>query len=133
MSPDLYFTEISDSRSQTQLGYWGWVASYPSAADFIPPQYSCAAFVPASPSANTNASGFCDPSIDAEMNAAIAAQAQNPAEATTLWQQVERALLAQAPFVPTYTRSNVDLIAKRVGNFQYNPQWGVLLSQLWVK
>ena len=67
------------------------------------------------------------------MNAAIAAQAQNPAEATTLWQQVERALLAQAPFVPTYTRSNVDLIAKRVGNFQYNPQWGVLLSQLWVQ
>ena len=133
MSPDIYFTEISDSRSQTQLGYWGWVASYPSAADFIPPQYSCAAFVPASPGANTNASGFCDPSIDAKMNAAIAAQAQDPAEATTLWQQVEKALLAQAPFVPTYTRSNVDLIAKRVGNYQYNPQWGVLLSQLWVK
>ena len=131
--PDVYFTEISDSRSQTQLGYWGWVASYPSAADFIPPQYSCAAFVPASPGANTNASGFCDPSIDAKMNAAIAAQAQDPAQATTLWQQVEKALLAQAPFVPTYTRSNVDLIGERVGNYQYNPQWGVLLGQLWVK
>ena len=125
--------EISDSRTQTQLGYWGWAASYPSAADFIPPQYSCAAFAPASPGANTNVSGFCDPSLDAKMNAAIAAQAQDPAEATALWQQVEAALLAQAPFVPTYTRRIVDLIAKRVGNYQYNPQWGVLLSQLWVQ
>jgi hypothetical protein len=30
-------------------------------------------------------------------------------------------------------RRNVDFVSKRVGNHQYNPQWGVLLDQLWVK
>jgi YVTN family beta-propeller protein len=133
ISPDAYFTEISDSRTQTQAGYSGWIASYPSAADFLPPLFSCAAFVPASPGANSNLSGFCDPSVDAKMSAATDAQAQDPAAATTLWQQAERAILAQAPFVPAYNRSDVNVVSKRVGNFQYNPQWGVLLSQLWVR
>jgi uncharacterized protein (DUF2164 family) len=30
-------------------------------------------------------------------------------------------------------RRNVDFVSKRVGNYQYNPKWGVLLDQLWVK
>jgi ABC-type transport system substrate-binding protein len=48
----------------------------------------------------------------------------------TLWQQVEQSPLAQAPVVPAYNRSNVDFASKRVGNFQYNQHWGVLLDQL---
>ncbi len=28
---------------------------------------------------------------------------------------------------------NVDFVSRRVGNYQHNPQWGVLLDQLWVK
>ena len=28
---------------------------------------------------------------------------------------------------------NVDLVSKRVGNFQHHPLFGVLLDQLWVK
>ena len=60
-------------------------------------------------------------------------QATNPPEATLLWQQIEDDLLAQAPLLPTVNRRNVDFLSKRVGNYQYNPQWGALLSQLWVK
>jgi len=26
----------------------------------------------------------------------------------------------------------VDLVSKRVGNYQRNPVWGIILSQLWV-
>jgi peptide/nickel transport system substrate-binding protein len=133
LSFDSYFETVSDSRTQTQAGYTGWIASYPSAVDFIPPLFSCAAFVPASPGDNTNFSGFCDPAVDTKMTAATEAQAQDPAAATTPWQEVERAIIAQAPFVPAYNRSDVNVVSKRVGNFQYNPQWGVLLSLLWVR
>ena len=58
---------------------------------------------------------------------------QDPPAATLLWREVERDLLAQAPIVPIVNRRNVDFLSKRVGNYQYNPQWGPLLSQLWVK
>ena len=117
---------VSDSRTRAQTGYWGWVAGFPSFGGFIPPQFSCAAYVPASSGLNTNVAGFCDQwPIDVQMRAAVAAQVQDPAAATTLWQEVDRALLAQAPVVPVYNRSNVDVVSKRVGNYQYNPQWGL--------
>jgi peptide/nickel transport system substrate-binding protein len=67
------------------------------------------------------------------MTRAAALQATNQPAATLLWQQIENELLAQAPLLPTDNRRNVDFLSKRVGNYQYNPQWGVLLSQLWVK
>jgi hypothetical protein len=29
--------------------------------------------------------------------------------------------------------NTVDFISARVGNYQFHPQWGLLLDQLWVK
>ena len=49
--------------------------------------------------------------------------------------RLDRRLLA-APIcqrVSPANRRNADFLSKRVGTYQYNPQWGVLLSQLWVK
>ncbi|MBA2642951.1 MAG: hypothetical protein H0U82_08505 [Actinobacteria bacterium] len=130
--PTEYFETVSDSRVRAQAGWGAWLADFPSAAGFIPALFGCTAFVPASPG-QTNLAEFCDRSIDAQIARATAAQVQDPAAATTLWQEVERTLLAQAPVVPTYNPSNVNFVSKRVGNYQYNPQWGVLLDQLWVK
>ena len=128
-----YFSKVTDSRVGAQTGWSGWVAVYPSAVAFLVPLFSCAAFTPASAERTTNVSEFCDRSIDAQINRAATAQVQDPAAATVLWQQVEQSLLAQAPVVPTINRRNVDFVSERVGNYQYNPQWGVLLDQLWVK
>ncbi|MDX6515490.1 MAG: hypothetical protein QOH73_1156 [Gaiellaceae bacterium] len=128
----LYFAKVGDSRTRAQIGFSGWFADYPSATGFIPPLLGCAAFVPASP-LNTNLAEFCNRSIDAEMARAATLQAQDPPSATLLWQRIEREILALAPVVPTDNRRNVDFVSKRVGNYQYNPQFGVLLDQLWVK
>ena len=73
------------------------------------------------------------PSIDRQMARAGAVQAQDPPAAGALWQKVEHEILAQAPMVPTYNRQVVDFVSKRVGNYEYHPQWGALLDQLWVK
>ena len=78
-------------------------------------------------------SEFCNHSIDAQMTQAAALQTLDPPAATLLWQRIEREILAQAPVVPTSNARNVDFVAKRVGNYQYHPLWGVLLDQLWVK
>ena len=47
------------------------------------------------------------------MTRAAALQVHDPAAATALWQQIERELLAQAPLVPMYNRSNVDFLQTR--------------------
>jgi peptide/nickel transport system substrate-binding protein len=129
----VYFNKVADPSTQAQMGFGGWSADYPSAAGFIPPLLGCDAFVPSSPELSTNLTQFCDPSIDAQMLRATSLQAQNPPAATLLWQQIERELLAQAPLVPTTNRRVADFLSERVGNYQYHPEWGVLLSQLWVK
>ena len=35
--------------------------------------------------------------------------------------------------MPTDNSQNVAFVAKHVGNFQYHPEWGVLLDQLWLR
>jgi peptide/nickel transport system substrate-binding protein len=35
--------------------------------------------------------------------------------------------------IPLVNPKRVDFLSRRVGNYQYNPQWGILLDQLWVR
>jgi len=130
---DKYFGLISDSRRRIQIGWFGWGSDFPSESAFIGVQFACSAFVPASPYRNQDPSAFCNRSIDRQLDHAGAVQAQDPPAARALWQRIEREILALAPVVPTYNRQNVDLLAKRVGNYQFHPQWGTLVDQLWVK
>jgi peptide/nickel transport system substrate-binding protein len=131
--PSVYFKMVSDPKNRAQIGFGGWTADFPSATGFLPPLLGCDAYVPESPEQNTNLAGFCDPSIDGQMARATGLQATNPPAATLLWQRIEQQLLAHAPLVPSDNRRNFDFLGKRVGNYQYNPQLGPLLSQLWVK
>jgi peptide/nickel transport system substrate-binding protein len=127
-----YFTDILDSRKHVQTGYIGWVADYPSSLAFFQQQLSCAASN-GDPQTNSNSSELCNRSVDAEIEHASQAQTLDPPAATLLWQKLERRLLALAPMVPTYNGRAVVFLSKRVGNFQYHPQWGTLLDQTWVK
>jgi peptide/nickel transport system substrate-binding protein len=128
-----YFNKVADPANRAQIGFGGWASDYPSAAGFIPPLLSCAGSTPQSPETSTNLTAYCNPAIDAKMTRASGLQATNPPAASLLWQQIEDELLAQAPLLPTVNQRNADFLSKRVGNYHYNPQWGVLLSQLWVK
>jgi peptide/nickel transport system substrate-binding protein len=120
-----HFTRVSDPKTRVQTGFYGWVPDFPSTAGFFAQPFGCTSFA--------NVSRLCDPSVEAMMARAAAAQVQDPAMATRLWQEVEDAILARAPIVPMYNQSHVDLVSDRVGNYQYNPQWGVLLDQLWTR
>src|SRR5439155_5722627 len=127
------FDKILDSKVRAQTGYFGWVADFPSAGSFLREQFSCAAFVPGLPQQSSDPTGWCDRSIDTQIDHAAAVQTQDPPAAALLWQRIERELLSLAIVVPTYNPRVVDLVSKRVGNYRFHPQWGALLDQLWVK
>jgi peptide/nickel transport system substrate-binding protein len=57
----------------------------------------------------------------------------DPALASSLWSRVDRQLVDQAPVAPLVNPKQVDFLSDRIGNYQYNPQWHVLLDQLWVR
>lgn len=126
--PD-YFDHVGDSRNHVQIGAIGWVVDTP--ASFLHGLFSCASFRPHD-RLNRNLSELCDARVDAGIAQAEAAQAPDPARATELWAQVDQRLANRAAVVPLIHRSAVVVVSKRVGNYQYHPQWGTLLDQLWV-
>ncbi len=127
-----YFDAVGDSRSRAQIGFFGWAADYPAASDFINVLFSCSAFRPASKS-QVNVSEFCNRRIDAEIKRALTVQANDPTAAGNLWAKIERQIVDQAPWVSLHTPKVLSLVSKRIGNYQYNPQWGTLFDQLWVR
>jgi peptide/nickel transport system substrate-binding protein len=119
---DAYFTALSTHRVQMALG--PWAPDYPAPSGVIAPQFRC--------DGGANWSGFCDQRLDAAMDRASRLQLADPAEAGHLWANIDHDLVDSAAYVPLVNRLTFGLVSSNVGNFQYHPQWGVLLDQLWV-
>ena len=90
--------------------------------------------MPAQPD-NQNAAEFCDPA-HRPADRAGHAQTRRPTRTrpAALWERVDRETVDQAPWVPLVNPRAVDVLSKRVGNYQYSPAGlGVLIDQLWVR
>jgi YVTN family beta-propeller protein len=128
----LHYYQIGDSRLKIQAGVLTWLPDYPAAAAFLNALFSCHAFKPGT-GLNLNGSEFCDLQIDREIARARALETSDPGLASSLWARIDRELVDQAPVVPLVNPTQVDFLSQRVGNYQFNPQWHVLLDQLWVR
>jgi len=130
---DTYFPVAYDSSTKAQIGTYEWIADYPAASGFFNGLFSCASFLPDNP-VNQNASEFCDPQLDRQIAQGSIEQATNPDAARGLWERVDRQTVDQAPWVPLVNPKVIDVLSKRVGNYQYSPSGlGMLLDQLWVR
>nr|MBA3736932.1 ABC transporter substrate-binding protein [Actinomycetota bacterium] len=109
-----------------------WQADYPAPSNFLDVLLSCRAFQ-RGVGLNLNAPQFCDRAIDRRIHRSLELQPTDPAAANALWSRIDRELVDKAPLVPLVNPKQVDFLSRRVGNYQYNPQWGVLLDQLWVR
>ena len=124
-----YFPALENAQPGTpQAGLSGWAADYPAASNFFA-LVSCSTLRDRS----LNASRFCSRELEAKLKRATALQARDQAAASKLWADVDRDATDLAPLVPTHTPRNIDLVSKRVGNYQHHPLFGVLLDQLWVR
>jgi peptide/nickel transport system substrate-binding protein len=129
---DRYWGAVGDSRNRAQIGFMGQALSYPDPGAFLAQVFSCAAFLPGNP-LSLNPSAFCDPGIDRQMRKAKAEELSDPTGSRTLWQRVDREITDAAPWVPLMVTKDVNFLSKRVGNYQYSPQMGMLIDQLWVR
>jgi hypothetical protein len=121
-----------DDLQGAQVGTFYWVADYPTASNFLRTVMACAAFS-RDPVENSNPSQFCDRGIDAQMRRATALQATDPQRANELWAKIDREVVDAAPWVPLTNPKSVEILSARAGNYQFNPQVGSLLDQLWVR
>jgi YVTN family beta-propeller protein len=125
---------FADSRTRAQAALSAIGPIYPSAADILQVSFACQSFLPDWPG-NANASEFCDPRLDAQINSALAAESNNSPDTAARWAQADRTVTDQAPVVPLTVPSEVYLVSGRVGNYQSSITQGtsVLLDQIWVR
>jgi peptide/nickel transport system substrate-binding protein len=122
---DPFFNDLDAARTM-DIGVIAWFAEYPAASNFVSALFSCAAFA--------NFSDFCDPDLDARMADATDLQARDPAAAARLWAEVDRAITDFGLWIPLVNvGDSLHLVSTRVGNYQWHPAYGLLLSQLWVQ
>ena len=77
-------------------------------------------------------SGFCDPAIDARMQAALAAAQTDEAAAARLWAGIDRDVTDRAPSTTLFQINWLDVVSARVGNIRFSPLFHMILSQAWV-
>jgi len=127
-----YARTLYDSRQRTQVGWFSWYQDYPAPSDFISPLLTCRSFLPGNP-LNLNAAEFCNRRIDARVGQALMLQPRNPNAAAALWARIDREIADQAPWVPVYNPRSLVMLSARVGNYQFDPYWSLLIDQLWVR
>jgi len=128
-----FLDNVNDTRHRVQASVGTWIVDYPSASDVFKLFFQCSAFRPADPADTRSGSFFCHPNIDRQMNQADQLQTSNPQASAKVWAKVDREVTDLAPFVPFVSLRSADFTSARVGDYQYNPIWGILLDQLWVR
>jgi len=128
--PVAYWKTIGNSRHKVQIGEVRWIEDYPALWDFFGTLLSCHVFFPDNP-VNLNDSEYCKHPIEAQFQRALAARSPNAAG--TLWADIDRKIVGQAPWVPLYNPRAMVVVSARVGNYQFHPLWRLLIDQLWVR
>jgi peptide/nickel transport system substrate-binding protein len=105
----------------------GWLQDYAAPSNFVEPLFTCAA----NQEGGVNVSQFCSRRLDTLVSRARATS--DVAAVVGAWARIDRLLVDEAPAVPLYALRQADFVSKRVGNYVFNPQFGVLLDQLWVR
>jgi peptide/nickel transport system substrate-binding protein len=121
-----------EDRIGLQIGFNGWYPDYASPSGDILGGLTCSSYKRDS-AGNENLAEFCDPAIDRDIARAQSLQHPDPEAASSLWRRIDTEITDQAPWVSFANGVVVDVKSRRLGNYEYSPQWGVLLDQLWVR
>jgi peptide/nickel transport system substrate-binding protein len=112
-------------RRRFQLSVDGdWLAEYPDPSSYVPQFFACGG--------GTSNGYFCDPRLDRRMALASRLEPRHPEAAMSAWASIDHELTNRAPWVPTVTERDVDVVSSRLRNYEYNPVWGFLVDQSWI-
>ena len=113
-------------RRTHQLSVDGdWLPDFPDPSSYLPQFFSCN---------GGNGNGYyCDPKLDRELQKATLLEGSDPARADALWTSIDHELTDRAGWVPTVDLNAVELVSRRLGSYEYNPVWGFVPSQAWLR
>ena len=132
ISNNIQFTYIQNRNNKVQISVTQWYQDYPAASDFLNVLLGCASFTPGSDS-SINMSGYCDKTIQAQMDDALTTEQTSMDDANVKWAAIDKALMTASPQAPLITPQLVNFLSAGTGNYQFSKQFYMLVDQLWVK
>ncbi len=109
-----------------QVHLAGWIPDYPAAAGgFLNDGFLCGE--------PGTAAALCVESVRTRIDQAQQLQAADPAAANRAWIEIEHEIVEDAILVPLTNPVTAYVFSDRPENVQIHPQWGLLLSRLWVQ
>jgi peptide/nickel transport system substrate-binding protein len=125
------FVQNSTNSAKWNVGWSAWYQDYPAPADFLNVLLGCNTIHPNS-DASPNIAAYCSKSTQAQINKAETEEATDPSAAAALWTQIDHEDTNAAPWVDLYNPKQIDFLSKDVHGYMWNPQWYILIDQLWL-
>ncbi len=114
-------------RRRIQLTVDGdWVPDYPAPSSYIPSFFSC-------DGGHNRKQYVCERQLDRQMRRASALELESSAQAAGLWTRIDHELVDRAVWVPTVNVREDELVSARLRNYQYQPVWGFMVDQAWLR
>ena len=120
------FLDTIETPHKAPIGWVGWFQDYPDPSDFMEPTLTCATAV----QGGANAALYCNKEVD-DLLAAAHGMADQSARLQA-YQEIQKKIMADAPWAPFRHQEFVTITSKRVGGFAIDPQWLFNLKWLWI-
>jgi peptide/nickel transport system substrate-binding protein len=125
------FVQNSSNSSKWNVGWSAWYQDYPAPSDFLNVLLGCG-YIHPNNDASPNIAAYCDQSTQAQINQAESEEATNPSAAAKLWTTIDHEDTLAAPWVDLYNPKQIDFLSSDVRGYKWNPQWYILIDQLWL-
>jgi len=125
------FVQNSANSAKWNVGWSAWYQDYPAQSDFLNVLLGCNTIHPNS-DASPNIAAYCDKATQAQISQAESMEATDPAGAAKLWTQIDHEDTNAAPWVDLYNPKQIDFLSSDVHGYKWNPQWYILIDQLWL-
>jgi peptide/nickel transport system substrate-binding protein len=126
------FGDWNDSLSERmQVGAGlDWVPNYPAPSAYLPDFFGCHGFYG---HGDYDPGHACDPALDRQMRQADALQLVDPRRAAALWRRIDRELVDRAWWATTVEQHPLELVSKRLRNFEGSPIGDFIADQAWLR
>jgi peptide/nickel transport system substrate-binding protein len=125
------YVQNSTNSSKWQVAWSAWYQDYPAQSDFLNVLLGCNTIHPNS-DASPNIAAYCDKATQTQINQAESMESTNPSGAAKLWTEIDHEDTNAAPWVDLYNPKQIDFLSANVHGYKWNPQWYILIDQLWL-
>ena len=132
ISGNISFTYVQNTKNKVQISVPQWYQDYPLPRTSSTSCSAASRSTPAATRASTSRAAATSRSTP-RCTRRSTPRSRTSRPRNVLWAKIDKQVTDQAPMATLFTRSTIDFVSKRVGNFIFSKQFYWLVDQSWVQ